>query len=135
MQVSLNRIRTEQNRNGTEQTRIEQSRLFQVEGTCNDHLVQLPEQFRANQKLKHVVKGNMSKCLLNSDKPGALTTSLGNLFQCLTTIVVKKCFQASSLNLPWHSFEPYPQVLSLDTWEKRSAAPSVLPLLRICREQ
>ena len=32
----------------------EQNRLFELEGTYNDHLVQLPDQFRADQKLKHV---------------------------------------------------------------------------------
>jgi len=31
--------------------------LSQLEGTYSDHLVQLPDQFRADQKLKHVIKG------------------------------------------------------------------------------
>ncbi|KAK4823085.1 hypothetical protein QYF61_025707 [Mycteria americana] len=72
----------------------------------------------------------LSKCLLNTDGLGASTTSLGSLLQCLTTLLVKKCFLTSSLNLPWHSFEPFPHVLSLDTREKRSAPPSPLLLLQ-----
>jgi len=30
-----------------------------------------------------------------------VSTSLGSLFQCLTTLSVKKCFLTSNLNLPW----------------------------------
>jgi len=30
---------------------------FQLEETYDDHLVQLPDHFRADQKLKHVIKG------------------------------------------------------------------------------
>jgi len=33
---------------------IKWNRLFELKGTYNDHLVQLPDQFRADQKLKHV---------------------------------------------------------------------------------
>ena len=35
---------------------IEWNRIFQLEGTYNGHLVQLPDHFRAYQKLKHVIK-------------------------------------------------------------------------------
>lgn len=52
MHVSLTRIKTEQ-------YRIRKNRLFQLEGTCSSHLVQLSEQFRANQKLKDVVEGTV----------------------------------------------------------------------------
>jgi len=40
--------------------RIEQNRTkqkFQLEGTYNNHLVQPPDHSRADQKLKHVIKG------------------------------------------------------------------------------
>ena len=50
----------------------------------------------------------LSKCLLSTDRLGASITSLGSLFQGLTTLSVKKCFLTSSLNLPGHSFEPFP---------------------------
>lgn len=45
--------------------KLEQSVLFQLEGTYSDHLVQLPGHFRADQKLKPVVKG-IVKCILNT---------------------------------------------------------------------
>lgn len=32
------------------------NRLFLLEGTYNDHLVQLPDPFRADQKFKHIIK-------------------------------------------------------------------------------
>ncbi|KAJ7414025.1 hypothetical protein WISP_86830 [Willisornis vidua] len=41
----------------------------------------------------------LSKCL-NSDRFGAMTTSLGSQFQCLTILQVKNLFVKSSLNLP-----------------------------------
>ena len=72
----------------------------------------------------------LSKCLLNADRVGASTTSLGSLSQCLTTPSVKKCFLLSSLNLPWCSFESFARVLPLDPREKSSAPPSPRPLLR-----
>ena len=36
---------------------VEQNRMVQLEGTYNNHLVQLPDHFRADLKSKHVVKG------------------------------------------------------------------------------
>ena len=30
--------------------------MFQLEGTYNDHVVQLSDQFRVNQKLKHGIQ-------------------------------------------------------------------------------
>ena len=35
----------------------EKNRIIQLEGTYNNHLVQLPDHFRADQKLKHIIKG------------------------------------------------------------------------------
>lgn len=35
----------------------EQSTIFQLAGTCNDNVVHLPEQFRADSKVNYVVKG------------------------------------------------------------------------------
>lgn len=71
----------------------------------------------------------LSKCPLNIDRLGALVTSLGSLFQCLSTHSAKKCFLMPNLNLSWHIFGPFPCVLSLDT-RKGSVLPSLLPLLR-----
>ena len=51
--------------------------------------------------------------------------SLGNLCQCLTTLMVKNVFLISNLNLPSCSLEPFPLVLSLHTLVK-SPSPSFL---------
>lgn len=103
---------------------------MQLEGTKNDHLVQLPAHFRAEKKLKHVVKGTVSKCFLNTDRLGASTTSLGILFQYLIILSLKKYFLMPSLNFPWHSLELFPYVLSVGIREKNSPFPSLCPLLR-----
>lgn len=39
-----------------EQREAEQNRLFQLEGTYNDHLVQVPDQFKADWKFKHAIE-------------------------------------------------------------------------------
>ncbi|KAK4832220.1 hypothetical protein QYF61_021067, partial [Mycteria americana] len=57
--------------------------------------------------------------LLNTSRDGNSTTSLGSLFQCLTTLSVNKFFLISNLNPPWCNLRPFPLVLSLVTWEKR----------------
>lgn len=46
----------------------------QLEGTYNDHLFQLPDHFRAELKLNHVVKG-FFKCLLCTYRLGASATT------------------------------------------------------------
>jgi len=56
---------------------------------------------------------------LNTSRDGDSTTSLGSLFQYLTAISEKKCFQISKLNLPWHILKPFLLFLSLIIWEKR----------------
>ncbi|KAK4829612.1 hypothetical protein QYF61_005739 [Mycteria americana] len=54
-----------------------------------------------------------SNLALNTSKDGASTTSLGNLFQCLTTLIGKNFFLISNLNLPSFSLKPLPLALSL----------------------
>jgi len=51
---------------------------------------------------------------LNAARDGASTTSLGNLFQCFTTLCVKNFFLISNLNLPCPSLKPFPLVLHVD---------------------
>jgi len=41
-----------------------------MERTFNDHLVQLPDQFRADQKLKYVVKGIVQTSLKHRQAQG-----------------------------------------------------------------
>lgn len=81
--------------------RTGQDRIVQLEGIFKYHQVQLPDQLRANQKLEDIIEG-IIKCLLKSDRHGVSATSLGSLFQCLTTFKVKKKMKnvLSSLNLP-----------------------------------
>ncbi|KAK4823315.1 hypothetical protein QYF61_000917 [Mycteria americana] len=64
-------------------------------------------------------------------RDGDSTTSLGSLFQCLTTVSVKEFFLISNLNLPWRNLRPFPLVLSLVTWEKRPTPTSLQPPFRL----
>lgn len=70
----------------------------------------------------------LSKCLLSTDRFGALTMSLGSLSPCLTTLSVKKLFPIFSLNLSWCRFQPFPCILSQEPWNKWSIFSSLLPL-------
>ena len=53
----------------------------------------------------------LSKGFLNSLRLGAVTTALGSLFQCPSTLWVKNFFLISNLNLPWLSLLLLPGVL------------------------
>lgn len=44
-----------------------------------------------------------SDLTLNTSNDGASTPSLGNLFQCLTSLIIKKILHMSNLNLPCSS--------------------------------
>ena len=46
-------------------------------------------------------------------------TSLGNLFQCVTTLWVKNFLLIANLNLPCLGLKPFPLVLSLSTLVNR----------------
>ena len=54
----------------------------------------------------------LSSLTLNISKDGTSTTTLGNMFQCLITLIAKNFFLISSLNLPSFSLKPLPLVLS-----------------------
>jgi len=56
-----------------------------------------------------------SSLALNASRAGASTASLGNLFQCVTTLCVKNFLLISNLNLPCPSLKLFPLVLSLST--------------------
>ena len=56
-----------------------------------------------------------SSLAFNAPRDGASTASLGNLFQCVTTLGVKSYLLISNLNLPCPSLKPFPLVLSLST--------------------
>lgn len=87
----------------------------------------MPDHFRADLKLTYITKG-IFQTLLNTDNIGAYSsTTLEILFHSLATFLVKKFFLMSSLNLPWHGFEPFSRVLSLNPREKGSHLPLDFP--------
>jgi len=65
-----------------------------------------------------------SNLALSTAREGAATASLGSLGQGLNTLMGKKFFLISDLNLPSFSLEPFPLVLSLHTLEKRKYLPN-----------
>jgi len=68
---------------------------FQLEGVLKDHLVQLLYNGQGHLQLDQVAQSPMT---LNVSRNRASTTSLGNLFQYLTTLIGKH-FLISNLNL------------------------------------
>jgi len=62
----------------------------------------------------------LSNLALKTFREGASTTSLGNLFQCLTTLTEKNFFLISNLNLLSFSLKLLPLVLSLQALVKLS---------------
>lgn len=66
------------------------------------------------------------KCFLNTDRNETLNRSFKNLFQCLTTIIVKKYFHSEP---PLVQLYIIPSCSAIGDWE-RLAPPSALPLLR-----
>jgi len=100
-------------------------RIFQEKRCYTSLNHRIIEFFRLEKKLK--IESNcelntakfttkpcpMSTHLLNTSGDGDSTTSLGSLFQCLTTFSVKMFFLISNLNLPWCNLRLFPLVLSL----------------------
>lgn len=73
--------------------------------------------------------------LLNTSRHGDSTTSLGRLFQCLTTLSVRKFFQKSNLNFPWCNWCHFLASYHLSS-EKRGQHPPCSKLLSgSCGEQ
>uniref|UniRef100_A0A8D0EWZ9 GDNF family receptor alpha like n=1 Tax=Strix occidentalis caurina TaxID=311401 RepID=A0A8D0EWZ9_STROC len=74
--------------------------MLRVECTCQN----LPPAEQSLCKLFHHILHSKScftpsNLALNTSREGASTTSLGNLFQCLTTLMLKNFFLISNLNL------------------------------------
>ena len=78
--------------------------LFEMEGTLKGHLVQLPCNEQEHLQQIRLLRGP-SSLTLSVSRDRASTTSLGNLFQCLTTLIIKNFFLTSSLNLPSFNYE------------------------------
>lgn len=70
--------------------------IVEVESTSGDCLFQPPAQSRGS---KGRLPSTVSSWILNIWKDGDSTTSLGNLFQCLATLQVKKIYFMFKWNL------------------------------------
>ncbi|EMP34023.1 Methylmalonyl-CoA mutase, partial [Chelonia mydas] len=73
----------------------------------------------------------LSSLTLKTSKEGDSTTSLGNAFQCFTTLLVKKFFLISNLNLPHCNLRPLLLVLSSSTTENSLEPSSLEPPLSL----
>ena len=79
----------------------------------SDHLVATPLPGAGTPSTRPGYSKHPSNLALNTSSDGASTTSLGNLFQCLTTLPVQNFFLTSNLNLPSFSLKPLCLVLLL----------------------
>ena len=96
-------------------------------GTSEGCLVQLPCKEQEHHSWIRLLRA------LKVSRDGASTTSLGNLFQCLTALTVKDFFLVSNLNQPYLSLKSFPLVL-LPKALLKSLSPSFLqPLLQILK--
>jgi len=108
---------------------------FGLEGTLKITWFQPPAMGRDTFHQTRLLRAP-SNPALNTAREGAATASVGNLFQCFTTLMVKNFFLISNLDLPSFSLEPFPLVLSLHTLVKRVNKPNSLTFLRglpLCR--
>jgi len=70
---------------------------LELEGTIYDDLVQLPHNEQGRPQLDQAAQNLIQPPL---ERYRASTTSLGNLFHCLTTLTVKDIFLISNLIFP-----------------------------------
>jgi len=80
---------------------------FGLERTFRGHLVQPPAMSRDIFNQTRLLRAP-SNLTLNVSRDGALTTSLGNICQGFTTLMVKNFLLISSVNLPSFSLKLYP---------------------------
>jgi len=69
-----------------------------LERTLKAHLVQLPYNEQGHIQLDEALRAP-SSLTLSACKDRASSTSLDNLFQCLTTLTIKNFFLISKLNV------------------------------------
>jgi len=75
---------------------------FELEGTLRGHLVQLPCNEQGHLQFHQVNQSPIQpdlECLQGWD---INHPTLGNMFQCCTTLIIKNFFLISSLNLPFY---------------------------------
>jgi len=98
---------------------------YEFEKIFEDQLLQLPCTEQGYLKLDLATQSPVQPDL---EYQTGSTTSLGNLFQCFTTLTVKNFFQMSNLTLPPLNLKPFPQVQSQQSLLK-SLSPSFLQLI------
>jgi len=76
-----------------------------MEGSFRGHLPNPPAVSRDIFSYGRLLRA-LSNLALNVSRDGASTTSLGNLSQCFSTLIVKNFFLISGLNLPSLSVKP-----------------------------
>ena len=86
-----------------------------VEKDHNDYRVSTPHAICRVTNHQTKLPRATSSLAFYASRDGASTTSLGNLFQCVTTIFVKNFLLISNQNLPCPSLKPFPLVLLLST--------------------
>jgi len=91
---------------------------FGLEGTFRGHLAQPPCSEQQYLQLDQAARSPIQPGL-ERFRGGASTTSLGNLCQCFTTLIVKNFFLISSLSLPSFSLKPLPLVLSSNRFDNQ----------------
>jgi len=90
-------------------------RMAWVEKDHNGHWVSTPPAMCRVANHQTRLPRATSSLTLNASKDGASPTSLGNLFQCVTTLWVEHFLLMSNLNFPCFSLKPFPLVLSLSS--------------------
>ena len=85
---------------------------LELEGAFKGHLVQLSCNEKGHPQLDQVLKAWSS--LASKVSRDRASASLGNLFQCLTTLIVKDFFLISNLNLPSKFETIYPCPITTD---------------------
>ena len=78
--------------------------LFELEETINGQLVQLPCNEQGHLQLDYARRSS-SSLTLNVSRDRAPTTTLGNLFQCFTTLILKYFFSYIQSKSPLFYFE------------------------------
>lgn len=91
---------------------------FELGGTLKSHLILLPCSEQGHLQFHQMLRAP-SSLTLSIYRDRTSTTSLGNLYHCLTTLIVKSFFCISNLNLPSLSLKPFPLILSQQALLKR----------------
>jgi len=98
---------------------------FKLEGTIKGHLVQLLSVNKDIYSWITLLKAQI-RLTLNVSKDGVSTTSISNLLQCLTNLIIKNIFLIFKLNLTSCSLKTFPLALSQKDPAKVRLYPSFL---------